>query len=73
MDEMQSFDYKGWEFLCSGERLPSGHFQAAVRYRTPPDHGIRTLILDEAKYDSPREALRRALALAKAWADDVPG
>ena len=31
MDEMETLEYEGWHFLCGGEQLPSGAFQAAVR------------------------------------------
>ena len=49
MDELETLDHDGWEFLCSGEQLPSGAFQATVRYKAPPDGQIRTLVLAHAK------------------------
>jgi hypothetical protein len=33
MDEMETLDFEGWHFLCGGEQLPSGAFQATVRLR----------------------------------------
>ena len=70
MDEMETLDYRGWEFLCSGEQLPSGLFHAALRYRAPPDGQIRTLLLDEEKHGSARQALERAKELVVKWAHE---
>jgi hypothetical protein len=73
MDEMENLDYRGWEFLCSGEQLPSGAFQATVRYKAPPDNQIRTLVLDAEKFDAARQALERAKELAMKWANERGG
>lgn len=45
MDEAEIFKHQGRRFLCSGERLPSGSFQAVVRGKLPPDDLVRTLVL----------------------------
>ena len=68
MDEMETLDHEGWQFLCSGEQLPSGGFQATVRYKAPPDGQIRTLVLDAVEHASPGEALEHAKQLAMKWA-----
>ena len=68
MDELETLDHDGWEFLCSGELLPSGAFQAAVRYKTPPDGQIRTLMLDAEPYATVGEALAHVKELAMKWA-----
>lgn len=68
MDEMETLDFQGWQFLCSGEQLPSGLFHAAVRYKAPPDGHIRTLFLDSNRYGSAKQALDRAKEVAVKWA-----
>ena len=73
MDEMETLDYQGWQFLCSGEQLPSGFFQATVRYKAPPSAQIRTLVLDAEKFESASQALERAKALAMTWANERTG
>lgn len=73
MDEMETLDYQGWQFLCSGEQLPSGLFQATVRYKAPPDDQIRTLVLDPGKHETASLALQRAKELAMKWADERGG
>ena len=73
MDEMETLDCQGWKFLCSGEKMPSGLFQAAVRCRMPPDDRIRTLVLDEEKHGTARQALERAKELAVKWAGERDG
>ena len=73
MDEMEAFEYQGWQFLCHGEQLPSGMFQATVRYQAPPDHQIRTLVLDAEKHETASMALQRAKELAMKWADERMG
>ena len=70
MDEMDTFNWKGWQFLCSGEQHPSGQYQATVRYKAPPDGQLRTVVLDPEKHASAREALDRSKELAKQWAAD---
>jgi hypothetical protein len=69
MDEMETLDYQGWHFLCSGEQLPTGEFHAAVRYKAPPDDQVRTLFLDPNRYDSAKNALERAKEVAVRWAN----
>lgn len=68
MDEMETVQVQGWEFLCSGEQLPSGLFQAAVRRRVPPEGQIRTLVFGRESHGTAREALEHAKALALQWA-----
>ena len=73
MDETQTFEHKGWQFLCSGEQLPSGLFHATVRYKAPPDEQIRTLVLDSEQYASASLALERAKEIAMQWANARDG
>lgn len=73
MDEMETFDYQGWQFVCSGEQLPSGQFHATLRYKAPPDGHIRTLALDAQKHDTARQALERAKQLAMKWVQQRGG
>lgn len=73
MDEMDTLNWMGWEFLCSGEQLPAGQYHAAVRYKAPPSGQLRTLILDPEKFGSARQAVGRAKELAKQWAADREG
>ena len=73
MDQMETLDYKGWQFLCSGEQLPSGLFHAAVRYRAPPDDQIRTLVLDSGNYERASQALEHAKEIAIKWANERGG
>jgi hypothetical protein len=68
MDEMESLDYQGWQFLCSGEQLQSGLFQAVVRCKTPPDDQIRTLVLDSGQHETSSQAMEWAKELAMKWA-----
>ncbi|WP_454907261.1 hypothetical protein [Variovorax gossypii] len=68
MDEMLEFPHAGWTFLCSAEKLPSGSFQAVLRYRAPPDDDIRMLKIDPTAGHSVLEALERAKAMAVEWA-----
>lgn len=70
MDEMETLNYRGWQFLCSGEQLPSGEFQAVVRHRAHPGDELRTLLLDPEKYSNAGLALLRAKELATKWAFD---
>jgi hypothetical protein len=73
MDEMESLDCEGWQFLCSGEQLPSGQFQATVRYKAPPCDQIRTLVLDSEKFETASRALERAKELAQEWVRERSG
>ena len=73
MDEMETLEYQGWRFLCSGEQLPSGTFQATVRYKAPPSDHIRTPVLDAEKFDTARQALERSEELAMKWANERSG
>ena len=73
MDAMETLEYLGWQFLCSGELLPSGTYQATVRYKAPPSDHIRTLVLDPEKFGSAQLALERAKELAMKWANDRSG
>ncbi len=68
MDEMETLEYLGWQFVCSGEQLPSGLFHSAVRYRAPPSDQIRTLLLDDQQHPTASDALSHAKELAKQWA-----
>lgn len=68
MDEMVEFPHAGWSFLCSAEKLPSGSFQAVLRYRAPPSNDIRMLKIDPTAGSSVPEALERAKAMAIEWA-----
>ncbi|RZI60021.1 MAG: hypothetical protein EOP14_02900 [Pseudomonas sp.] len=70
MDELVSLEYDGWTFLCSGEELPSGSFEAAVRHRTRPVGQIRTLVFGKQTYPTYTEALENAKALALSWAQE---
>jgi len=73
MDEMETFSYLEWEFLCGGEQLPAGGFQATVRYKAPPDGQIRTLVLDAVRHATAGEALAHAKELALNWAHERGG
>lgn len=73
MDEMETLDCEGWQFLCSGEQLPSGLFHAVVRYRAPPSDQVRTLILDDEQHGTAGDALKRAKELAMKWARERGG
>lgn len=73
MDEMETLEFQGWHFLCGGEQLPSGDFQATVRYKAPPSDDIRTLVLDPERFDSAQQALRHAKELAMKWARERTG
>ena len=73
MDEMETLEYQGWQFLCGGEQLPSGAFQATVRYKTPPCDDIRTLVLDPEQFDTAQQAMGRARELAMKWANERVG
>ena len=64
---MEIFDYQGWQFLCSGEQLPSGLFHATVRCKAPPRDQILTLALDSEKHETASAALQRAKELAIDW------
>lgn len=70
MDAMETLDFKGWQFLCSGEQLPSGLFHPGVRCRDPETDQIRTLVLDSGKYERASQALERAREVAMHWADE---
>lgn len=70
MDEMETLDHRGWQFLCSGERLPDDQFHAAVRYKAPPDGRLRPLLLDQEKHGTARLALKKAKQLAVNWAEE---
>lgn len=72
MDEAEIFRHEGRRFLCSGEQLPSGSFQAVVRCKMPPDDLVRTLVLDDGRYMSGRQALARAKELAEEWVRTHP-
>jgi hypothetical protein len=67
MDEMEIFSYLGRRFLCSGEQLPSGSFQAVVRYKASPEDVIRTLALDSGQHSTAAQALAWAKELAMKW------
>jgi len=70
MDELENLEFEGWHFLCSGEQLPSGSFQATVRYKAPPSDDIRTLVLDPEKFATAGQALERSKELAMKWASE---
>ena len=72
MDEMEVFTHHGRRFLCSGEQLPSGSFQAVVRCKLPPDDLVRTLVLGAGHYMNGRQALARAKELAEEWVRTHP-
>jgi hypothetical protein len=73
MDEMEPLKHDGWDFLCSGEQLPSGEFQAVVRHKTRPSEQIRTLVLDAQLHATAKQALERAKELALGWAEKHAG
>lgn len=73
MNETISLDFEGWRFLCSGKQLPSGGFQASVRYRAPPDGQIRTLLLNDETHATAGEALAHAQELAMNWVRERGG
>lgn len=72
MDEMEVFKHQGQSFLCSGEQLPLGSFQAVVRCKAPPDDLVRTLVLGAGHYMNSRQALARAKELAEEWVRTHP-
>ncbi len=74
MDEMETLDCEGWQFLCSAEQLPSGQFQATVRHKVSPGDQIRTAILDSEEGSGTQgEHWERAKELAKEWANQRSG
>lgn len=73
MDEMETLDCQGWQFLCSGEQLPTGLFHAAVGYKAPPDGRVRSLFLGSNRYDSATQALESAKEIAVRWANARTG
>ena len=72
MDEMEIFRHQGQSFLCSGEQLPSGSFQAVVRCKLSPNGLVRTLVLGAGHYMNGRQALARAKELAEEWVRTHP-
>lgn len=72
MDEMEVFKHQGQSFLCSGEQLPSGSFQAVVRCKVLPDDLVRTLVMGAGHYMNGRQALARAKELAEEWVRTHP-
>lgn len=72
MDEVEIFKCQGQRFLCSGEQLPSGSFQAIVRCKLPPDDLVRTLVLGAGHYMNGQQALARAKELAEEWVRTHP-
>ena len=72
MDELEIFRCKGQSFLCSGEQLPSGSFQAVVRCKLSPNGLVRTLVLGAGHYMNGRQALARAKELAEEWVRTHP-
>lgn len=72
MDEAEIFNYQGQRFLCSGEQLPSGSFQAVVRCKLPPNDLVRTLVLGAGHYMTGGQALVRAKELAEEWVRTHP-
>lgn len=72
MNDVDIFKHQGRRFLCSGEQLPMGAFQAVVRCKMPPDDLIRTLVLGAEHHMTGRQALARAKELAEEWARTHP-
>jgi hypothetical protein len=72
MDEAEIFEHQGKRFLCSGEQLPSGSFQAVVRCKLPPDDLVRTLVVGGEHHMNGQQALARAKELAKEWVRTHP-
>jgi hypothetical protein len=72
MDEIEIFKHQGKRFLCSGEQLPSGSFQAVVRCNLPPDDRIGTLVLGPGHHTTSWQALARAKELAEEWVRTHP-
>ena len=72
MDEMEVFKYQGKRFLCIGEQLPSGAFQAVVRSRLPPNDLLSTLVFGPRHYATGKQALMRAKELAEEWSRTHP-
>jgi hypothetical protein len=60
---METLEYEGSHFLCSGEQLPSGAFQATVRCKAAPSDDIRTLVLDREEFGTARQALEAQKSL----------
>lgn len=72
MDEAEIFNYQGQRFLCSGEQLPSGSFQAVVRCKRQPNNLVCTLVLGAGHYMNGHQALARAKELAEEWVRTHP-
>ena len=72
MDEAEIFNCQGQRFLCSGEQLPSGSFQAVVRCKMSSDDLVRTLVLGAGHYMTGQQALSRAKELAEEWVRTHP-
>lgn len=68
MDEMEILNHQGRRFLCSGEQLPSGSFQAVVRCKTSNADLMRTIALDAGQHMTGQQALACAKELAMQWA-----
>ncbi|RZA12987.1 MAG: hypothetical protein EOP02_29195 [Proteobacteria bacterium] len=72
MDATEIFKHEGRRFLCSGEQLPSGSFQAVVRSKLPPDDLLCTLVFGPGHYATGQQALIRAKELAEEWSRTHP-
>lgn len=70
---METFEHRGWTFVCSAEQLPDGLYHPVVRYRCPPSDVLRTLAIESDWYGSATEALLAAQARAVAWLDERQG
>lgn len=68
MDKIEYLYLQGWRFLCSGEPLASGVFQAAVRYRSLIGDEVGTLVLDLQSHPTASQAIEQAREVAAAWA-----
>lgn len=72
-DATEELVHEGWQFLCSGERLPDGTFHSVLRCRVAPGGGLRTLRFGQDRLSSASEALSQAREMAAQWALDHVG
>jgi hypothetical protein len=72
MDETEVLEHDGWRFLCIGQQLPSGGYQAVVRQWVKPYGQIHTLRTGSEVHDASWRALAQAKELAMEWAAQHP-
>ena len=72
MDEAEVLEHDGWRFLCIGQQLAPGRYQAVVRRWVQPYGQIHTLRMGSEVHDTSGQALAQAKELAMEWAVQHP-